>query len=185
MHTAETAIIRPAERKDCDAIFNLIRELAIYEKMEEQVKTNAKDLERDAFDSNPPFFRCLVAEMPKSDSDNTQNDSGNGEVVSTPTVIGYALYFYKYSTWEGKAIHLEDFYITPKYRQGGLGTRIIKELAKIALDGGFNRLTLECLDWNETAMNFYKKHNAVNITERDGFHVFRFEKDTLPKLAGY
>ncbi|CAG7688895.1 unnamed protein product, partial [Allacma fusca] len=166
----EKFLVRPAERKDCQDIEDMIKELAVYEKLGDKPQLSAADLERDGFDSNPPFYRCLVIEIKEPDADER-------------SLAGYALYFYTYSTWEGKAIHMEDFYVSPKYRHQGLGVRMLKTLAKIGVDGDFCRLTLECLDWNEPARKLYEKLEAINFTQTQGWHTYRFVKEVMEKLA--
>jgi len=171
----EVVNIRPAVRSDCVAIVGLIRELATYEKMLDQAVVTPDILANDGFDVIPPYFQCLVAEI---------GGGENTEAENSAVVVGFALYFTKYSTWEGKALHLEDFYVTPTHRSKGIGTKLLKRLAKIAVDGGFARLTLECLEWNKSAIDYYKRFNAVDMTETEGWHVFRFTKSVLPSVAG-
>ena len=76
------------------------------------------DLERDGFENNPPYFHAIVGEVKSPEAQEEK-------------VIAYGLYYYTYSTWKGKGIHLEDFFVTPKYRHQGVGTRILKMLAKV------------------------------------------------------
>jgi len=168
--------IRPAQRGDCDDIARLIKELAEYEKMPDQAKLTGKDLERDAFDSNPPYFYCIVA-VKNSPVSASQTEAAVLEIVA------YALYVYHYSTLEGKMVYLEDMYITLACRQEGLGSNIIKYLGKMCVDGGFARLKFECLEWNEPSIKFYEKHKAVNLTKAEKRNSFRFGKKELALLA--
>ncbi len=81
------------------------------------------DLERDGFDVNPPCFQCLVAEV------HPNNEGSSSE--SEKKIVGYALYFYAYAAWEGKTIHLEDLCVSANVRGGGIGKKLIKQLAKV------------------------------------------------------
>uniref|UniRef100_A0A3P9QHB2 Spermidine/spermine N1-acetyltransferase family member 2b n=1 Tax=Poecilia reticulata TaxID=8081 RepID=A0A3P9QHB2_POERE len=96
--------VRPSTKEDCKDISRMIMELAVYEKMPDQVEISHKELERDGFCQNP-FFECLVAEVPE------EHKSKEGF-----TVVGYALYFYTYSTWRGRSVYLEDLYVMPEFR---------------------------------------------------------------------
>ncbi|KAL7390685.1 hypothetical protein ABVT39_025825 [Epinephelus coioides] len=96
--------VRAATKEDCKDISRLIMELAVYEKMSDQVKISHEELERDGFCQNP-FFECLVAEVPE------EHKSKEGF-----TIVGYAFYFYTYSTWKGRTIYLEDLYVMPEFR---------------------------------------------------------------------
>ncbi|XP_077403558.1 thialysine N-epsilon-acetyltransferase-like isoform X2 [Vanacampus margaritifer] len=98
--------IRCATKGDCKDISRMIMELALYEKMTDQVKLSCEELERDGFCQNP-LFECLVAEVPE------ENKSGEGF-----TTVGYGFYFYTYSTWKGRSMHLEDLYVMPEFRGG-------------------------------------------------------------------
>ncbi|XP_023818399.1 diamine acetyltransferase 2 isoform X2 [Oryzias latipes] len=122
--------IRPAKKEDCKEISRLIMELAVYEKMPDQVKIAHEELERDGFCENP-FFQCLVAEVPE------EHKSKEGF-----TVVGYALYFYTYSTWKGRSIFLEDLYVMPEFRGNGIGKGLLCKVAEVADCFTFNSVTL-------------------------------------------
>ena len=77
------------------------------------------------------------------------------------TVLGMALYYYKYSTWKGKCLYLEDFFVLPEFRGTGIGSKLFDEVVAIAKARGVKRMDWQVLDWNEPALHFYKKKNAV------------------------
>jgi diamine N-acetyltransferase len=143
-------------------------ELATFEKSGSAVKTSAVDLERDGFETEPPYFQCIVAVAP---------GAGN------PAVVGYLLYYTTYSSWVGKALQLKDVYVTPGYQNRGIGFSLLQTLARTAVDGGFSRITLEIFAWNLEARRFYEKWGAVNVTESEERLVFRFPGEALPGLA--
>jgi ribosomal protein S18 acetylase RimI-like enzyme len=132
--------IRQATEDDVPNIYKMICELASYEKALDKVKTDVNQLKKDGFGENP-LFKCLIVE----------HDS---------EVVGYAFYYYRYSTWMGKNIYLEDLYISPKKRGLKLGLRVMIELAKIAVETECQRFEWQVLDWNEPAIKFYKSINT-------------------------
>uniref|UniRef100_A0A7N9I9W0 Spermidine/spermine N1-acetyltransferase family member 2 n=1 Tax=Macaca fascicularis TaxID=9541 RepID=A0A7N9I9W0_MACFA len=129
-------------------------------------------LRADGFGENP-FYHCLVAEiLPAS-----------GKLLG-PCVVGYGIYYFIYSTWKGRTIYLEDIYVMPEYRGQGIGSKIIKKVAEVALDKGCSQFRLAVLDWNQRAMDLYKALGAQDLTEAEGWHFFRFEGEVMRKLAG-
>ncbi|XP_019799781.1 thialysine N-epsilon-acetyltransferase isoform X3 [Sagmatias obliquidens] len=139
-----SVLIREAKEGDCGNILRLIRELAEYEKLSDQVKISEEG----------------------------------------PCVVGYGLYYFIYSTWKGRNIYLEDIYVKPEYRGQGIGSKIIKKVAEVALDKGCSQLRLAVLDWNKGAMDLYKALGAQDLTEAEGWHCFRFEGEAMRELAG-
>jgi GNAT superfamily N-acetyltransferase len=137
--------IRDAQKKDTKAMITLIRELADYEKMPDEVAITESDLERDCFGNNP-LFRCLVAEKGES-------------------IVGLAIYYLKYSTWKGKCVYLEDLVVTDSSRGEGIGAMLFEAVAKYASEIDAAKLMWQVLDWNEPAINFYKKYDASLATE--------------------
>lgn len=136
--------IRKAKPTDMDAVFGLIKELAIYENAEDQVTNSVENLIEDGFGSNA-VFNCLVAEV------NQQ-------------VIGFALYYTSYSTWKGRCLYLEDFLVTESWRRKGVGKLLFDEVYQIAKETKVKRFEWQVVDWNEPAINFYKKYEA-NLDE--------------------
>lgn len=97
--------------------------------------------------------------------------------------MGYGLYYFIYSTWKGRSIYLEDIYVKPEYRGQGIGSKIIKKVAEVALDKGCSQFRLSVLDWNKKAMDLYKDLGAQDLSEAEGWHSFRFEEEAVRKLA--
>ncbi|XP_061941456.1 uncharacterized protein LOC107993331 isoform X5 [Apis cerana] len=155
-------IIRKAKREDCKAIRNLIQELADFENMSNEPKIDYTILETDGFDTKHPLFICYIAEINKH-------------------IIGYTISYYTYSTWYGKAMYLEDLYITPNYRGKHIGSRLLKTIAKEAIDNNCCRLDFSVLEWNP-AQEFYKNKGAINITAEEGWHHYRFSDNNFPYL---
>lgn len=122
------------------AVLALITELAVFEKEPDAVVVTVADLERDGFSDNP-MFHTLIAEAA-------------GEIV------GMALYYYRYSTWKGRTIHLEDLIITDKMRGSGLGFALYSEIIKQGKKEGVRRIEWHVLDWNTPAIAFYEKSGA-------------------------
>ncbi|XP_032767951.1 diamine acetyltransferase 2 isoform X1 [Rattus rattus] len=164
--------IREAKESDCGDIMRMIRELAEFEKLSHQVKISEEALRADGFGENP-FFHCLVAEIIPAP----------GEPQGS-LVVGYGLYYFIYSTWTGRNIYLEDIYVMPKYRGQGIGTKIIKKVAEVALRKGCSQFRLAVLNWNKKAVNLYKFLGAQDLTESEGWLSFRFEGEAMRELAG-
>lgn len=139
-----TIELRPYAPEDIEAIFGLINELAEFEKSPEKVHNSVERMK-----SEHDFFECIVA-----------TDDG--------IVIGMALYFYAYYTWDGKSIYLDDLYVQPAYRGRGIGESLINELLSIAKKQRCNQVRWQVLRWNEGAINLYEKLGAEID---DGWHV--------------
>lgn len=149
----------------------MIRDLAEYEKLSHQVKLSEEALRADGFGENP-FFHCLVAEIVPAPGE-----------LQEPRVVGYGLYYFIYSTWTGRNVYLEDLYVMPQYQGQGIGTKIIKKVAEVALDKGCSQFRLAVLDWNKKAMDLYKSLGAQDLTASEGWRFFRFEGDAVRELA--
>ncbi len=151
---------RFAERKDTGKILCFIRELAKYEKMEDEVVATEQLLEQWIFDKQ------------------------KAEVIF-PMIdgkeIGFALFFHNFSTFLGRAgLYLEDLYILPEYRGHGYGKATLRELARIALARGCGRLEWCCLDWNTPSIDFYLSLGAQPLSD---WTTYRLTGDTLRKMA--
>jgi len=133
-------VIREGEKRDLPSVLELIRELAIFEKEPDAVVVTVEDLERDGFGPTP-LFHTFIAEV-------------NGDVV------GMALYYYRYSTWKGKTIHLEDLIVKESMRGSGLGFSLYKEVIAKAKQERVRRIEWNVLDWNIPAIDFYIKSGA-------------------------
>ncbi|KAJ7996160.1 hypothetical protein DPEC_G00234180 [Dallia pectoralis] len=163
--------VRAARKEDCKDISRMIMELAVYEKMPEQVKISNEELERDGFSPNP-FFQCLIAEV----SDENMTTDGY-------TVVGYALYFYTYSTWEGRSVFMEDLYVMPDFRGKGIGKGLLAKVAQVGVEKQCVRLQFSVLEWNKPSLDFYIAKGAVDLTAKEGWHNLRFYGQALDQLA--
>ncbi|MBN3299297.1 thialysine N-epsilon-acetyltransferase isoform X2 [Amia ocellicauda] len=163
--------IREGQAGDCTDVSRMIMELAVYEKLPEQVKISHKELEQDGF-SDHPFFKLLIAEV----SDENKSKDGH-------TKVGYALYFYSYSSWKGKALYMEDLYVMPEFRGKGIGKALLKRVAQISREQRCCRLQFTVLDWNTPSMEFYLRLGAQDLSGTEGWRVLRFEGDALDTLA--
>ena len=153
--------IRAATPSDIPDILKLIRELAEYEKLADQVVITADDIRRDAF-SERPLFHVLMAEW-------------DGEPA------GYALYFHNYSTFRGRpGIFLEDLFVRPQVRKKGIGKALLIHLAKIAVEKRCARFEWQVLDWNTPSIEFYKSLGAEVMKE---WLTMRVTGEALEKLA--
>jgi GNAT superfamily N-acetyltransferase len=132
--------IRKGIKADLPQLLQLIKELAIYEKAEQEVTLTVKELEKDGFGAQPLFY-FFVAE-------------------SAHNIIGIALYYIKYSTWKGKCVFLEDLIVTATQRKFGIGKKLFNEVVKVAKEIKAERMEWQVLDWNEPAINYYKSFNT-------------------------
>ncbi|XP_046969542.1 thialysine N-epsilon-acetyltransferase-like [Vanessa cardui] len=159
--------IRRAEKHDMFAVAEMIQELADFEKMSDGPKIGVKDLQRDGFEAQPPAFRCLVAVVSKDGSE---------------FIVGYALYFPTYSTWEGKSMMLEDLYVRTSQRRRGVGDKLFNAVAKEAIASGSSRLDFHVLEWND-ARAFYEGKGAVNLTNSENWCYYRLTGEPLKVSA--
>lgn len=132
--------LRIAVEKDCVRLLELINELALYEKAPEEVTVTLAEF-IDAGFGEKPVWKAFVAE---------END----------VIIGFALFYTRYSTWKGCRLYLEDFIVTEAYRGKGVGKILFEKVIEEARDNNYNGMTWQVLDWNEPAINFYNKYNA-------------------------
>ncbi|KAL8177034.1 UNVERIFIED_CONTAM: hypothetical protein K2H54_041041 [Gekko kuhli] len=167
---AEVAI-RPCRAEDCRQVVRLIRELAAFENLSEQVKISDQDLCEDGFGKDP-FYKCLVAEVPP------ECHSQDGH-----TIVGYGLYFFTYSTWKGRSVYMEDLYVMPEFRGKGIGKKLMSSITQAGLEQGCTQMRFAALDWNRSAIDFYLRQGAVDLTATEGWHFFRFEADAMRGLA--
>ncbi len=152
---------RYAVREDVPLILSFIRELAKYEKMEDEVVATPELLERWIFDEKKAEVIFAL-------------DDGKE--------AGFALFFHNFSTFLGRAgLYLEDLYVKPEYRGKGYGKGLLKKLAEIAGARGLGRFEWWCLDWNQPSIDFYLSMGAEPMSD---WTVYRIAGDTLTKLAG-
>ena len=133
-------VLRKAERNDCPRLMELIQELAVFEKAPEQVTATLAHFEESGF-GNSPVWWAFVSEV-------------DGRIE------GFALYYIRYSTWKGQRLYLEDLIVTEKMRGLGLGKMLFERLIEEAKEKNYSGMVWQVLDWNEPAINFYKKYKA-------------------------
>jgi GNAT superfamily N-acetyltransferase len=133
--------IRTAIKSDCERILELINELAVYERAPEEVTVTLEEF-IDAGFGTTPVWKAFVAE-----------DSAAG-------VIGFALFYTRYSTWKGCRLYLEDFLVTESYRGKGAGKLLFEKVIQEAKENNYNGMVWQVLDWNEPAIHFYNKYSA-------------------------
>ena len=143
--------IRKATQKDMPFVLELIQELAAFEKEPEAVVVTVDDLIRDGF-SDSPLFHCLVAEKENA-------------------IIGMALFYYRYSTWKGKTIHLEDLIVKADQRGTGAGFALYQEIIKQGEKDKVRRIEWNVLDWNAPAIAFYEKSGAKVLKDWRVVHM--------------
>lgn len=135
-----TVIVRKGIKQDLPAVLKLIRELASYEKAPEEVEVTEAQMEVWGFGADK-IFDFFVLEK-------------NG------TIVGMAVYYYKYSTWKGKCLFLEDIIVTESERKNGYGKLLFNEVVKVAKQEQVKRLEWQVLEWNDPAIQFYNSYNA-------------------------
>ena len=132
--------IRRATQADCPRLLELVNELAIFEKAPHEVTVSLQEFENSGFSQHPVWW-AFVAE-------------------NETEIIGFALYYIRYSTWKGCRMYLEDIIITEEYRSKGIGTLLFDRVIEEAKDRNLHGISWQVLDWNESAIDFYKKYNA-------------------------
>lgn len=132
--------LRVAVKEDCLRLLDLVHELALFEKAPEEVTVTLEEFEEAGFGENP-VWKTFVAEV-------------------DGVIVGFALYYIRYSTWKGCRMYLEDLIVTESWRGKGVGKLLFDRLIIEAREMGFNGMTWQVLDWNEPAIKFYKKYEA-------------------------
>ena len=145
--------IRKGKPEDMQSVLELIQELAIFEKEPNAVLITVDDLVRDGF-GEKPLFHVFIAEVEKE-------------------IVGIALYYYRYSTWKGKTIHLEDLIVKEKMRGTGLGSALYSEIMKQGKKDNVRRIEWNVLDWNTPAVKFYENSGARIL---DGWQVVQMDE---------
>jgi GNAT superfamily N-acetyltransferase len=132
--------IRRAVKEDCSQLMLLVKELAEYEKAPHEVTVTMEHFTESGFGPAPVWWAFVAEEQGK--------------------ILGFALYYIRYSTWKGQAMYLEDIIVTEKARGKGIGRMLFDQLIIEAKEKKFNRIIWQVLEWNEPAINFYRKYNA-------------------------
>lgn len=139
----EAVTIRRAKKEDCQSMMQLIRELALYERAPKEVTVDYDHFVESGFGTNPVWW-AFVAEMENK-------------------VLGFALYYIRYSTWKGQRMYLEDILVTEECRGKGIGKLLFDQLILEAKEKKLNGMAWQVLEWNETAIHFYKKYEGVKF----------------------
>ncbi len=154
--------IRPAISADASTILHFINELAIYEQAPEQVIATESSIKSTMFCAEPKVYG-LICEYQQQ-------------------AIGFAVYFYNYSTWLGKhGLYLEDLYVSPQHRGKGAGVALLRYMANIAVEQDCGRFEWSCLDWNTPSRDFYQ---ALGARSQDEWIGYRMTGKTLTDFAG-
>ena len=148
--------IRFAKQSDMPKVLELIKELAVFEKEPDAVIVTEKDLIEHGFGKNP-LFTCFVAERDQE-------------------IVAIALIYFRFSTWKGKTVHLEDLIVKQEFRGQGLGTLLLDEVIKYGYSQGVQRICWEVLDWNTNAINFYEKQGAKILKD---WYLAQLEGDAI------
>lgn len=146
-------IVRKGQKEDMQSVLELIKELALFEKLPNEVEITVADIVRDGF-SEVPKFRTFVA-------------------VEGETIIGVALFYERYSTWKGRVFHLEDLIVTRSKRGLGAGMALYRSVLKFAYDLGAKRVVWDVLDWNTDAIAFYESTGATILEDWAVVHMTR------------
>ncbi len=161
--TQNSTHIRPATINDVPVILDFIRQLAEYEKLAHEVVATEDHLRQHLFGDSPKAEVIIAS-----------NDAGQD--------VGFALFFYKYSTFLGlPSLHLEDLFVSPNARGAGHGKKLLANLAKLTVERGCGRLEWVVLDWNQPAIEFYERLGARRLED---WQIFRLADEALHELAG-
>lgn len=165
MPSSPTFHIRRATREDVPAIVNLVTALAEFERLRHEMHATAAQFEEYGF-GETAYYQALIAE----------SDAGKA--------VGFALYFFTFSTFTGKpTLKLEDLFVLPAYRGKGLGRRLLAELAVIARERSCGRMEWDVLDWNEAAIRFYQSLNAAPLSDWVTYRLLPPDIEELSKLT--
>jgi len=150
--------LRVAQKEDCPRLIELVNELALFEKAPEEVTVSLQEFEDSGFGNNQ-VWKAFVA-------------------VDNDVIIGFALYYIRFSTWKGRRVYLEDFIVTEEYRGKGVGKLLFEKIIQETKELGYSGMVWQVLGWNEPAIGFYKKYEA-NIEE--GWLNASLSKERLSK----
>ena len=149
---------------DCAGVRQLVHDLAVFEKLEDQFRLDANDLKRDHQNDGDlkPFYDCYVTE-------NTQ----------TNEIVSIGLFYYTYSLNRGRGCYLEDLYVKPEYRNYGIGTLMWRKVSLDCLKNKATYLEWNCLEWNTFAIDFYLKNGAYNTTQKENLNLVRIRRERI------
>ncbi len=153
------SLIRPGRKEDLPQVLELVKELALFERAPDEVTNTVAMMEQDGFGPNP-VYGMFVAEK------------GN-------RIVGISIYYYRYSTWKGKRLYLEDIIVTEAERGSGIGKKLFERTMKKTLEDNCTGMTWQVLDWNTAAIDFYRRFNAKLDSEWINCNL---ESDAIRKL---
>ncbi|MBT1707099.1 GNAT family N-acetyltransferase [Fulvivirgaceae bacterium PWU5] len=156
--------IRKGKKEDLPRVLELIKELALFERAPHEVTNTVEQMERDGF-GPAPIYGFFVAE----------NEQG---------IVGLSLYYWRYSTWKGKRLYLEDIIVTESQRGNGMGKQLFDRTMQCALDENCNGMIWQVLDWNTPAIEFYKKYGAAIDGSWMNCSLERVQLETLLQAKG-
>jgi len=154
-----TYTIRKAIKTDMPQVLALIKELAAFEREPDAVEVTLEELEEEGF-GQEPFFICFVAEMQEE-------------------IVGIALVYYRFSTWKGRSIHLEDLIVKESFRKYGIGKALYSQVLKFAREQGIRRVEWVVLKWNTNAIEFYEKTGAQILKE---WHIAQIDDKSIDEF---
>jgi ribosomal protein S18 acetylase RimI-like enzyme len=140
--------VRKALKEDCPRMMELINELALYERAPQEVTVDFNHFVESGFGEKPVWW-AYVAEVEEEDG--------------SKIIAGFALYYIRYSTWKGQKLYLEDIIVTEKMRGRGIGKLLFEKLIEVVQENDYQGMTWQVLDWNEPALNFYRKFEGVSF----------------------
>lgn len=143
-------IIRKAVKEDCESIMLLIKELADYEKAPNEVTVDFNHFVESGFGEKPVWWSYVAV---------AENEN------SISTIVGFALYYIRYSTWKGQRLYLEDIVVTESMRGKGIGKLLFDQMIEVCQNENYQGMTWQVLNWNEPAINFYKKYKNVSFDD--------------------
>jgi ribosomal protein S18 acetylase RimI-like enzyme len=148
--------IRRATKEDCSRLLELVKELALYEKAPEEVTVTLEHFVESGFGKKPVWWAFVAT----SSSNSLSKGEGEQTSDSHEVIMGFALYYIRYSTWKGQRMYLEDILVTEQARGKGIGKLLFDQLIVEAKEKNLSGIVWQVLEWNEPAINFYKKYNA-------------------------
>ena len=157
--------IREARKEDMPQVLELIRELAIFENEPDAVEINVEVLEREGLGENA-LFTCFVADASTPLSNRASTPLSNGASIPLSNeehesiIVGAALVYFRFSTWKGRMLHLEDLIVKESERGSGIGEALYRTVMQYAFDRGLKRVAWDVLDWNQGAIRFYERSGA-------------------------
>ncbi|KAL8615614.1 hypothetical protein ACOMHN_026604 [Nucella lapillus] len=165
-------IIREAREDDCEDIMQLIKELAVCQKFPVSAVTlTSAGLKRDGFGQNPMFHVCVAELTPEGSEEGRQ------------PLVGFALYVHMYDAFTGPPCFLADFYVKEEWRNKGIGSALWAAFSQRALSRGCKVVNWTVFDWNQRAIDFYKRKGAQDLTKDKGYLFFMMDTDAMEQVV--